>query len=192
MLGALERVRSSRACSELQSMLGAEYALSVLGASELSPSFQACWVFDSTLGAVTSGSWTGYSRRFRYTRQQWGWALPGEHTSAGLCVAARTARTARPTRQRRTRGLQQRRHRRRTAGQAGLQATQLLDVARRRRRTGASGITGYTAATPADDWRRRAAAPVEDRSRRISREPAAGVLDRRRPALGLGELKPTP
>ena len=31
-----------------------------------------------------------------------------------------------------------------------------------------------------EDWRRRAAAPVEDRSRRISREPAAGVMDRRR------------
>jgi hypothetical protein len=30
------------------------------------------------------------------------------------------------------------------------------------------------------DWRRRAAVPVEDRSRRTSREPTAGVMDRRR------------
>ncbi len=31
-----------------------------------------------------------------------------------------------------------------------------------------------------EDWRRHAAAPVEDRSRRTSREAAAGVMDWRR------------
>ncbi len=54
-------------------------------------------------------------------------------------------------------------------------------VRRRRRRTRAGGVTvaSYTAAAPVVDWRRRAA-PVEDRSQRTSREPAAGVMDRRR------------
>jgi hypothetical protein len=38
------------------------------------------------------------------------------------------------------------------------------DVVRRHRwRTGAGGVTGYTMAGPVKDWRRRAAAPVEDR-----------------------------
>jgi hypothetical protein len=46
--------------------------------------------------------------------------------------------------------------------------------------TGAGGVTGYTGAAPVEDWRRRAAAPVEDRSRQTSREPAAGVMDRQR------------
>jgi hypothetical protein len=65
---------------------------------------------------------------------------------------------------------------------AELQATQWRlrwrtgDVAQRRRwRTGAG-----TVAAPMEDWRRRAAAPVEDRSLQTSREPAAGVMDRRR------------
>ncbi len=51
---------------------------------------------------------------------------------------------------------------------------------RRGRRGSGSGVTGYTVAAPVEDWRRRAAAPVEDRSRRTSREPAAGVMDRQR------------
>ncbi len=47
---------------------------------------------------------------------------------------------------------------------------------------GAGGVTGctVTVAAPVEDWRRRAAARVEDRSRRTSREPAAGVMNRRR------------
>jgi hypothetical protein len=45
---------------------------------------------------------------------------------------------------------------------------------------GAGGVTGYIVAALMEDWRRRAAAPVEDRRRRTSREPAAGVMDRRR------------
>ncbi len=44
----------------------------------------------------------------------------------------------------------------------------------------AGGVTGYIVAALGEDWRRRAAAPVEDRSRRTSREPAAEVMDRRR------------
>jgi hypothetical protein len=43
----------------------------------------------------------------------------------------------------------------------------------------------YTLAASVQDWRRRAAAPVEDRSRRTSREPAAGVMDRRRSGQSL-------
>ncbi len=45
---------------------------------------------------------------------------------------------------------------------------------------GAGGVTGYIVAALVEDWRRLAAAPVEDRSRRTLREPAAGVMDRRR------------
>ena len=58
-------------------------------------------------------------------------------------------------------------------------------------RTGAGGVTGYTVAALAEDWRRRAAAPAEDReptaadiqgARSRSHGPAA-----ERPALGLEE-----
>ncbi len=62
------------------------------------------------------------------------------------------------------------------AAAAELQATHQ----RHRWRTGAGGVTGCTVAAPVEDWRRHAAAPVGDRSRRTSREPAAGVMDRRR------------
>ncbi len=99
----------------------------------------------------------GLASQFRYTLQQW-WARPGEHTSAGLCIGA--------------------------AGAAGAAAAAELQLEathwRHRRRTGAGGVTGYTVAAPVEDWRRRAAAPVGDRSRRTSREPPAGVMDRRR------------
>ncbi len=56
------------------------------------------------------------------------------------------------------------------------------------RRSGAYGVTSYTATTPVEarDWRHRAAAPVEDQSRRTSREPAAGIMDLRRSCGGLG------
>jgi hypothetical protein len=50
-------------------------------------------------------------------------------------------------------------------------------------RTGAGGVTSYTVvAAPVEDLRHRAVAPVEDRSQRTLREPAAlaGVMDRRR------------
>ncbi len=47
---------------------------------------------------------------------------------------------------------------------------------RRGRRGSGGGVTGYTVAAPVEDWRHRAAAPVEDRSRQTSREPAAGVM----------------
>ncbi len=40
-------------------------------------------------------------------------------------------------------------------------------------------------AAPVEDWRRRAGVLVEDRSRRTSREPAAGVMDRRRSGQSL-------
>jgi hypothetical protein len=73
------------------------------------------------------------------------------------------------------------------AAAAELQATHL----RHRWRTGAGGVTGYTVAAPMEDWRRRAAAPVEDRepadiegARSRSHEPAA-----ERPELGLGVLR---
>jgi hypothetical protein len=58
---------------------------------------------------------------------------------------------------------------------------------------GAGGVTGYIVAALVKDWRRRAAAPVEDRSRRTLREPAAGVNGpaAERPALGLGEPEST-
>jgi hypothetical protein len=117
--------------------------------------------FDCTPGAIPSESWTGWSGQFRYTRQQ-RWARPGEHTSAGLCIGAAGAAAAAEL-------------------QAAHQRLQYktVDVVRRHRwRTGAGGVTGYTWAAPVGDWRRRAAAPVEDRSRRTSREPAAGVMDR--------------
>jgi hypothetical protein len=39
---------------------------------------------------------------------------------------------------------------------------------------GAGGVTGYTVAAPVEDWRRRAAAPVEDRSRQTSTSPSWG------------------
>ena len=67
------------------------------------------------------------------------------------------------------------------AGTAGAAAAAELQATHRRHwwRTGAGGVTGYTVAALVEDWRRRAAAPVED-SRRTSREPAAGVMDWRR------------
>ncbi len=56
-------------------------------------------------------------------------------------------------------------------------------------RTGAGGVTGYTMAAPVEEWRRRAAAPVEDRepadiggARSRSHGPAA-----ERPGLGHGK-----
>ncbi len=59
---------------------------------------------------------------------------------------------------------------------------------------GAGGVTGYTVAAPVEDWRvaveTSRGGAGEDRSRRISREPAAGVMDRRR-ELGLGETEST-
>jgi hypothetical protein len=133
-------------------------------------------VFDLTPGAITSESWTGKSGQFRYTQQQC-WALPCEHTSAGLCIGAVGAAGAAAADARDTTT---------TAPEAELQAThrrlqyRTADVVRRRWRTRACGVTGYTVAAPVEDWRRRAEAPVEDRSLRTSREPAAGVMDRRR------------
>ncbi len=110
-----------------------------------------------------------------------------------------SARQARPARQRLTRGIQQQLHRRRTVGPAEQQDTQGLlryktgGVARRRRwGNGAGVVTSYTVAAPVEesqeDWRRRPAVPVEDKSRRTSSAssrshgPAA-----ERPELGLGE-----
>jgi hypothetical protein len=60
----------------------------------------------------------------------------------------------------------------RAAGVAGTAAAAELQATHWRHwwRTGAGGVTGYTVAA---SRRRRAAAPVEDRSRRTSREPAA-------------------
>jgi hypothetical protein len=68
------------------------------------------------------------------------------------------------------------------AGAAGAAAAAELQATHRRHRwrTRAGGVTGYTVAASVQDWRRRAAVPVEDRSRRTSMEPAAGVMDRQR------------
>ncbi len=51
------------------------------------------------------------------------------------------------------------------AGAAGAAvAAELLATHRRHRcRAGAGGVTDYTVAAPVEDWRHRAAAPVEDR-----------------------------
>ncbi len=54
------------------------------------------------------------------------------------------------------------------AGAAGAAAADAWDT------------TSYTPLASVQDWRRRAAAPVEDRSRRTSREPAARVMGQRR------------
>jgi hypothetical protein len=62
---------------------------------------------------------------------------------------------------------------------------------RRGRRGSGVGVTGYTVAAPMEDWRRRAAESVEDRSRRTSREPSAGVMDRRRSGQSSGEPEST-
>jgi hypothetical protein len=112
--------------------------------------------FDSTPGAITL-DWLVRTIQI-HTTAMLGAAQRAHvsNDSAGLCIGAAVAAGA--------------------ASAAELQATHW----RHRWRTGASGVTGYTVAAPVEDWRRCAAAPVEDRSRRTSREPAAGVMDRRR------------
>jgi hypothetical protein len=98
-------------------------------------------------------------------------ARPGEHTSAGLCIGAAGA-----------------------AGTASAEDLQATHPSRLHRwRTGAGGVTGYTVAAPVEDWRHRAASPVEDRepadiegARSRSHGPAA-----ERPELGLGKPEST-
>jgi hypothetical protein len=70
------------------------------------------------------------------------------------------------------------------AGAAGAAAAAELQTTHQghRWRTGADGVTGYTVAALVEDWRRRAAAPVEDREPADINGPAA-----ERPALRLGE-----
>jgi hypothetical protein len=68
-----------------------------------------------------------------------------------------------------------------------------LRATHRRHRTGADGVTGYTVAAPVEDWRRRAAAPVEDREPADIEEARSRShgLAAVRPALGLGEPEST-